>query len=88
MTTSPFAHALWMFIADLLAAFVPVMPFALLPISDARLVSVLVTALLLVALGIGRALIGQRSLVRTTLETLTIAAAAAAAGIMIGKIIA
>ena len=86
--TSPFAHALWMFIADLLAAFVPVIPFALLPISDARLVSVLVTALLLVALGIGRARIGQRSLVRTTLETLTIAAAAAAAGIMIGKIIA
>jgi vacuolar iron transporter family protein len=88
VTTSPFAHALWMFIADLLAAFVPVIPFALLAISDARLVSVLVTALLLVALGIGRALIGQRSLVRTTLETLTIAAAAAAAGIIIGKIIA
>jgi VIT1/CCC1 family predicted Fe2+/Mn2+ transporter len=88
VTTSPFAHALWMFIADLLAACVPVMPFALLPIRDARLVSVLVTALLLVALGIGRALIGQRSLVRTTLETLTIAAAAAAAGIIIGKLIA
>jgi vacuolar iron transporter family protein len=87
VTTSPFAHALWMFIADLLAAFVPVIPFALLAIRDARLVSVLVTALLLVALGIGRALIGQRSLVRTTLETLTIAAAAAAAGIIIGKII-
>ena len=76
-----------MFIADLLAAFVPVISFALLAIRDARLVSVLVTALLLVALGIGRALIGQRSLVRTTLETLTIAAAAAAAGIIIGKII-
>jgi vacuolar iron transporter family protein len=88
VTTSPFTHALWMFIADLFAAFVPVIPFALLPIRDARLVSVLVTALLLVALGIGRALIGQRSLVRTTLETLTIAAAAAAAGIIIGKIIA
>jgi vacuolar iron transporter family protein len=88
LATSPFAHALWMFIADLFAACVPVIPFALLPIRDARLVSVLVTALLLVALGIGRALIGQRSLVRTTLETLTIAAAAAAAGIIIGKIIA
>jgi vacuolar iron transporter family protein len=86
--TSPLAHALWMFIADLFAAFVPVLPFALLAISDARLVSVLVTALLLVALGIGRGLIGQRSLIRTTLETLTVAAAAAAAGIIIGKIIA
>src|SRR4029434_3437497 len=88
VATSPLAHALWMFIADLFAAFVPVIPFALLAISDARLVSVLVTALLLVALGIGRGLIGQRSLIRTTLETLTIAAAAAAAGILIGKIIA
>jgi vacuolar iron transporter family protein len=85
--TSPLAHALWMFIADLFAAFVPVLPFALLAISDARLVSVLVTALLLVALGIGRGLIGQRSLIRTTLETLTVAAAAATAGIIIGKII-
>jgi vacuolar iron transporter family protein len=63
-------------------------PFALLAIRDARLVSVLVTALLLVALGIGRGLIGQRSLIRTTVETLTVAAAAAAAGIIIGKIIA
>jgi vacuolar iron transporter family protein len=88
VATSPLAHALWMFIADLFAAFVPVIPFALLVISDARLVSVLVTALLLVALGIGRGLIGQRSLMRTTLETLTVAAAAAAAGIIIGKIIA
>jgi len=88
VATSPLAHALWMFIADLFAAFVPVLPFALLAISDARLVSVLVTALLLVALGIGRGLIGQRSLIRTTVETLTVAAAAAAAGIMIGKIIA
>ena len=88
VATSPLAHALWMFIADLFAAFVPVIPFALLAISDARLVSVLVTALLLIALGIGRGFIGQRSLVRTTLETLTVAAAAAAAGIIIGKIIA
>ena len=88
VASSPLAHALWMFIADLCAAFVPVIPFAFLAISDARLVSVLVTALLLVALGIGRGLIGQRNLVRTTLETLTVAAAAAAAGIIIGKIIA
>jgi len=48
-----------MFIADLFAAFVPVIPFALLAISDARLVSVLVTALLLVTLGIGRGFIGM-----------------------------
>jgi predicted membrane protein (TIGR00267 family) len=88
VTTSPLAHALWMFIADLFAAFVPVLPFALLPIRDARFVSVLVTALLLVALGIGRGLIGHRSLMRTTVETLTVAAAAAAAGILIGRIIA
>jgi vacuolar iron transporter family protein len=88
VATSPLAHALWMFIADLFAAFVPVLPFAFLSISDARPVSVLVTALLLVALGIGRGLIGQRSLIRTTFETLTVAAAAAAAGIIIGRIIA
>src|SRR5262245_18300227 len=43
VVTSPLAHALWMFIADLFAAFVPVLPFALLSISDARLASVIVT---------------------------------------------
>ena len=36
-TQGPGAHALWMFVADLFAGAVPVLPFALLPIEDARM---------------------------------------------------
>ena len=44
----------------------------------------IVTTLLLVALGIGRARIGGRALVRTVIETMSIGVAAAAAGVAIG----
>ena len=37
---SPTAHALWMFVADLFAGAVPVLPFAFLPIDTARWVSI------------------------------------------------
>jgi VIT1/CCC1 family predicted Fe2+/Mn2+ transporter len=46
-----------------------------------------VTTLLLLALGIGRGLVAGRNVLRTTIETLAIAAAAAAAGVVIGRLI-
>ncbi|MCC6195222.1 MAG: VIT1/CCC1 transporter family protein [Burkholderiales bacterium] len=82
--TSPLAHALWMFAADLLAALVPVLPFAFLPMETARYVSLAATAAVLIALGIGRAKIGKRRLLPTTLQTLAIAAAAGLAGVLVG----
>ncbi|MEZ5890448.1 MAG: VIT1/CCC1 transporter family protein [Xanthobacteraceae bacterium] len=85
---SPAAHATWMFVADLFAGAVPVIPFALLPLRDARLASLAVTTALLLALGIGRGLVAGRNILRTTLETLLVAAAAAAAGVAIGRMIA
>jgi VIT1/CCC1 family predicted Fe2+/Mn2+ transporter len=84
---NPWAHALWMFSSDLLAASVPVIPFAFYPLETARIVSVIVTTVLLVLLGIGRARIGQRNVLQTVVETVGIAAAAAAAGLLIGKLI-
>ncbi len=87
-TGSPLAHALWMFVSDIVAALVPVVPFALLPITEARYVSLACTALVLVALGIGRARIGHRPLLATTLRTLGIAAAAGAAGVLVGSLLA
>ena len=83
--SSPLAHALWMFGADLVAALVPVVPFALLPIDAARYASIACTAAVLVALGIGRAKIGRRRLLPTTLQTLGIAAAAGLAGVLVGR---
>jgi vacuolar iron transporter family protein len=84
---SPWAHAAWMFVADLVAAATPVLPFALLEMDAARAVSFVTTTLLLLALGLGRARITHRSVVATTIQTLAIAAVAAVAGIVIGRLV-
>ena len=84
-TRNPFVQSLWMFAADLFAAAVPVMPFAFLPLSSARIASVAITGLLLVFLGAGRAKVAGTGLWSTILETVGIATAAAGAGVLIGK---
>ena len=82
---NPIVHALWMFLSDLFAAAVPVIPFALWPIETARTVSLVLTSGLLVLLGIGRARIAHTHLALTVFETLVVAGIAAVAGVLIGK---
>jgi vacuolar iron transporter family protein len=84
---NPWEQALWMLLADFLSAAVPILPFVLLPISQARLVSATVTLALLVGLGIGRARIAGRSVARTVAETVAIGIAAALAGVAIGVLV-
>jgi vacuolar iron transporter family protein len=84
---NPWEQALWMLLADFLAAAVPILPFVFLPISQARVVSVSVTVALLLVLGIGRARIAKRSTTRTVVETLSIGIAAASAGVGISVLI-
>jgi VIT1/CCC1 family predicted Fe2+/Mn2+ transporter len=84
---SPKTHAIWMFVADLFAASVPVLPFAFLPIGTASLVSLVVTGALMAALGLARARIGHTPLVWTALQTMAIAGAAALAGVVIGRLV-
>ena len=84
---SPTAHALWMFVADLFAGAVPVLPFAFLPLDQARWVSILITAVLLVALGIGRSMVSERGALQAVAETVGVASAAALAGLVIGQLI-
>ena len=84
---SPRAHATWMFAADLLAASVPVIPFALFDIETARVVSLVVTGALMALLGIARGRIGGEPVWRTALQTMTIAGAAALAGVLIGRLV-
>lgn len=84
---SPRTHALWMFVADLFAAGVPVVPFMLFDIETARIVSLVVTGALMAALGIARGLIGHEPVWRTTLQTMAIAGAAALAGVAIGRLV-
>ncbi|HUH79591.1 MAG TPA: VIT1/CCC1 transporter family protein [Methanoregula sp.] len=85
--TPPFIHACWMGIADFIAAMTPVVPFIFLPLGQARIVFIFGTALLLILLGIGRAKLGERPIVRTVLETFAIAAAAAIAGALVGLLV-
>ena len=84
---SPRTHALWMFFADLLAAGVPVLPFAVFPIDTARLVSLVVTGMLMAALGVARGIIGHEPVWRTAPQTMAIAGAAALAGVLIGRLV-
>jgi vacuolar iron transporter family protein len=84
---SPLVQSAWMFITDLFAAFVPVIPFAVLPLATARIVSISVTLVLLVLLGIGRSKVGRRRLLPTVAQTVGIAAAAALAGLAFSKLI-
>ena len=81
---NPIEQALWMLVADFCSAAVPIVPFMLMPVPSARIVSAAITILLLVALGIGRGIIGKRSLLRTILETVSVGIAAALAGVGIG----
>ena len=84
---NPMEQALWMLIADFLAAAVPILPFVFLAVPEARIVSGALTIALLVALGIGRAQIAKRSVIRTVAETVSIGVAAALAGVAIGVLV-
>ena len=84
---NPREQALWMLVADFLSAAIPILPFILLPVPPARILSAAVTIALLIALGIGRARIGRRGMVRTVTETVSIGLAAALAGVAIGMLI-
>jgi vacuolar iron transporter family protein len=85
--SNPVEQALWMLFADFLAAAVPIVPFVLLPVPQARVVSAVVTLLLLIGLGIGRAEVAKRDTVRTIVETVCIGIAAALAGVGISVLI-
>jgi VIT1/CCC1 family predicted Fe2+/Mn2+ transporter len=84
LSQGPLVQSLWMLIADFFAAAVPILPFAFLPVPQGRVISGIVTMLLLIGLGIGRGLIGQRNIFRTVVETVSIGLAAALAGVAIG----
>jgi vacuolar iron transporter family protein len=84
---SPWTHALWMFAADLVAAGVPVVPFAVFEIGTARVISLIVTGALMAALGIARGRIGRVNIWWTAAQTMAIAGAAALAGVLIGRLV-
>jgi predicted membrane protein (TIGR00267 family) len=84
---SPLFHALWMFVADLIAAAVPVIPFVFLPIQTAVVVALVVTGLWTALLGIARGRIGGVNIWRSAAQAMTIAGAAALAGVLMGRLV-
>ena len=86
-SANPWEQALWMLLADFAAAAVPIVPFVLLPIPQARIVSGVLTLVLLIGLGVGRARVAKRDTLRTVLETVSIGIAAALAGVGISVFI-
>jgi VIT1/CCC1 family predicted Fe2+/Mn2+ transporter len=84
---NPWEQALWMLIADFAAAAVPILPFVFLAVADARVVSAVMTIALLIGLGVGRARVAGRGVMRTVLETVAIGIAAALAGVAISVVI-
>jgi VIT1/CCC1 family predicted Fe2+/Mn2+ transporter len=85
--TSPVTHSAWMFISDLFAGMTPVIPFIFFPLHTAWIICIVVTTVLLLILGVGRARISNRSPVKTVMETMGIALAAAIAGVLVGQLI-
>lgn len=83
----PLEQSLWMLVADFFSAAVPILPFALVPVTQARYVSAVVTFSLLVALGAGRASVAGRGMVRTIVETVSIGLVAALAGVGISLLV-
>jgi VIT1/CCC1 family predicted Fe2+/Mn2+ transporter len=86
-SSNPWEQALWMLLADFAAAAVPIVPFVLLPIPQARVVSGAVTLMLLIGLCVGRARVAKRNMLRTILETVSIGIAAALAGVGVSVLI-
>ena len=79
----PLMRAVWMLVSDFLAAAVPIAPFALLPVAQARWVAAGLTVALLAVLGLWRATLGGRGVARTVIATIAIGLAAAAAGVVV-----
>ena len=84
---NPVEQSLWMLFADFFAAAVPIVPFVILPVLQARFISAAMTIALLIGLGVGRARVANRDPVRTILETVSIGIAAAMAGVGISVLI-
>ncbi len=84
----PLERAGWMLASDFIAAGLPIIPFVVLPLAEARWASLGLTVALLGLLGAGRARIGARRTVPTMLKTIAVGVAAALAGVFAGSLVA
>jgi vacuolar iron transporter family protein len=79
--------ALAMGLSYILASIVPLAPYFFLPIRSAFVVSVVLTALVLVALGAVKGRLAKMSLVRSAAEVVVVGIASAAGGYLLGTLV-
>lgn len=74
-----------MLIAYLSGGTLPLLPYLFLPIPTAMILSIILTALALFAVGLWRGKVTRRSLVRSGVEMVTVSLSAALIGFLIGR---
>jgi Uncharacterized membrane protein len=80
---SPIIKAIWMFVADLVASAIPIFPFFIFDLEEARIWSIVLTTIMLIVLGIGRSRLADASVGRVVFETVVVAYLAALGGILL-----
>lgn len=85
---NPIQRAFWIFVAYIIAAAFPVLPYALFPHDTALIISITGTVLALFAVGAAKTVYTGRSAVKSGLEMLAIAALAGIAGYLAGRLVA
>lgn len=83
---NPVWKAIWIFVAYILAAVFPVLPYALFRLSTAFKISIVGTIIALFSVGAAKTIYTGRSAIRSGLEMLIIALLAGAAGYLVGRI--
>jgi VIT1/CCC1 family predicted Fe2+/Mn2+ transporter len=84
---APLTHALWMFVSVLIAGSIPVIPFVLFGIDTGRIISLIITGIMMALLGIARGRIGGVNIWKTAVQTMAIAGVAAMIGVLIGRLV-
>ncbi len=82
----PFADAAFMFIFYMIGGSIPLLPYVLLPISQALVVSIIITLIGLFGLGAATTKFTKRNVVRAGAEVLILGSVAAAIGYVVGQI--
>lgn len=84
---SPVWKGVWIFVAYIIAAVFPVLPYALFPRETAMAVSISGTVLALLAVGAAKTIYTGRNAIKSALEMLGIAALAGIAGYLAGHFV-
>ena len=85
--TSPVTKAFWMFVAYIIAALLPILPYAFLTQNHALKISILGTLIALFGIGAGKTVYTKRNWLKSGFEMLIMAVVAGLLGYLAGRIV-